>query len=138
MNLLDGLIYFGIGIVPHMRKHEPQIERGFAAFGRDLEHVVVARIDFAALDLFRPFDELIDESFQLRRGRRADGDGPPLLKFRHRQLEHFRRLDIGNLAELLHQLRHVHKARKAALQPVAAAVRAEFHRADNLAESACP
>ena len=55
-----------IRVVADVRDDEPKIERGFAAFGRDLEHVVVARIDLAALDLLGALDELIDEALQLR------------------------------------------------------------------------
>ena len=36
MDFLDGEIRFRIGIVADVREHEPKIERGFAAFGRDL------------------------------------------------------------------------------------------------------
>ena len=65
VNFLDGQIRFRIWIVADVRKHEAKIERGFAAVGRDFEHVVVARIDSAALDLLGALDELIDEAFQL-------------------------------------------------------------------------
>ena len=116
MDLLDREIRLRIGIVADVRKHKAQIERGFAAVGRHFEHVVVARIDPAALDFLGAPNEFIDEALQLGTARRADGDGPALIELRHRQLEHLGGLHVSDLAELLHQLGNIHESREAALQ----------------------
>jgi len=62
VDFLDGVVRFRIRIVTDVEKHEPHIERGFAPFGRDLQHVVVTRIYSPALDLLCASYELIDES----------------------------------------------------------------------------
>ncbi len=62
VNLRDGLVQLGIGMVADAGHHEPEVERSFAALGRDLQHVVVARIDLPAFDLLHSRDEVLDET----------------------------------------------------------------------------
>ena len=121
-----------------MRKHEPEIERRFAAFGRNLEHVVVTRIDSTAFDFFRALHELIDEALQLGAAWRADRYRPALVKLRHRQFEHFAGLHISDLAKLLHQLGNINESRETALQTITASVRAQLHRSHGFAECSRP
>src|SRR6266436_7901522 len=102
----------------------PEIERRFAAFGGNLEHVVLARIDSTTFDFFGALHELIDKTPQFRAAWRADYYRPSLVEFRHRQLQHLACLHIRDLAELLHQLRNINESRETALQTIAASVRA--------------
>ena len=138
MNLLHGLVRFGIWIVVDVWKHKPEIERRLAAFGRNLEHVVVTRIDSAAFDFFCALHEVIDEAFQLRAVWRADCYCSALLKLRHRQFEHLAGLHIRDLAKLLHQLGDVNESRETALQTIPASVRAQLHRSHGFAECSRP
>ena len=68
----------------------------------------------------------------------TDGNGFAVGDLRHRQLEHSRGLDVGDLAELLHQFGYVDETGKARMQTVAGAVGRKFHRGNGLAEGACP
>src|SRR6266436_5976282 len=112
----------------------PEVERRLAAFGRNLEHVVVARIDSTAFDFFRALHELIDKTPQLRAAWRADGYCSALVELRYGQRQHLACLYIRDLAELLHQLRNVNESRETALQTVTASIRAQFHRCHGFAE----
>ncbi len=83
VNLPNRLIDLGIWMLADVREHEPKIERGFAAVGRDFEHIVVARIDLPAFDLLDTRDELLDIPFKLGGRWSADCHGPALVHLRH-------------------------------------------------------
>ena len=121
------LVDLGSRVVGHVRHHEPQIERGLAALAGDLEHVVLARIDAAVLDVLRAGDEVFDEALQLRAGRGTDGHGPALFELGHGQFEHLGRAHVGHLPELAHEFGHVDEAREAGLEAVAFSIGTEFH-----------
>lgn len=125
VDLSDGEVHLAVWALADAGHHEPQVERCLPAFGRDLEHVVVARIDLAAFDLLNAFNELLDEALQFGRDRCAHSDWPTLVELRNRKLEHVRRLHIRHLPKLLHQLGHIDETREAALQTVACAIRAQ-------------
>ena len=134
----DGLVDLAVRMVRRTAAHEPQVERCFAALARDLEHVVVARIDFGRFELFGALRQRGDERLEFRRGRRPDNAGFAAVERGHRQLEHVRGLHVRHLAEQVHEFRHVHEAGEPGVEPVAGAVRGEFHRRHGLAKGPGP
>ena len=45
MNFFHGEIHFALRVIRQAGLHQPQIQRGLAAFGGDFEHVVLARVN---------------------------------------------------------------------------------------------
>jgi len=74
MNVFHRQIYFALRIVRQTGFHQPQIQRGLAAFRGDLEHIVFARVNPSAFQCLGAARETFDKLFQFRRGGRiTDG-----------------------------------------------------------------
>jgi hypothetical protein len=138
MNVFHRQIDFALRIVRQAGFHQPQIQRGLAAFGGDFEHVVFARDQRARVSTPRRARETFDKLFQFRRGRRIADGRFFTFQFRTRQIEHLRGLHVRRLPENLHQLRHIDEPGEARVEPVARAVRRKLHRRHRLAERRRP
>ena len=138
MNVFHGQIHFALRVIRQAGFHQPQIQRGLAAFGGDFEHVVFARINAAAFQRLGALRETFNKLFQFRRGRRIADGRFFAFQFRAREIEHLRGLHVRRLPENLHQLRHIDEPGEPRVQPVARAVRGKLHRRHRLAERGRP
>ena len=100
------------------RIDQSKIQRGLAALGGDLEHVVHPWINTPLAQLFRSLGQTGNERLQFGRGWRADDRRFPVPQCGRGQLQHFRSANIRNLPELLHQLGDVHEPGEPRVQPV--------------------
>ena len=122
VNLVEGKIHFAVRVVAGRSAQEAQVERRFAAFTGNFEHVVFARIDTTFLQRLRPRSKFADELLQLPCAWRANDLWFPGGDLRHGQFEHVGRLNIRDLPELLHQLRNIYEPGKSCIQSVARCV----------------
>ena len=94
MNVFDRQIYFALGMIRHMRLHQPQIQRGLAALGGDFEHVVLARIDPPAFQLFGASRPDCQQTPSVPADAGACGWPVFPLPISDGQIEHLRRLHV--------------------------------------------
>ena len=133
-NAVDRAPDLGVAICVREGIDETHIERGLTAFARDLEHVVDARIDTAAAQLFGAFREGLDVGLERFACGRGDNLRLAGCDSRARQVEHVRRLHVGDAAEHRQKLRQVDEFREAGVHAVAGAVGRQFERGYGLRE----
>ena len=137
-DFLHGEVDLALRDVRGLRIDEPHVEGGLPAVRGDRQHVVHVRRHPALADPLGPGEQGLDEGRQLRARRR--GDRPRLAPGRRRdgQLEHLRRLDVGDQPEHGGELRHVRELAEPGVDAVARAGRRRLERRHRLAEVGGP
>ena len=68
IDFVNGEVGLAFGLIARTRINQPQVQRGLAALGGDLEHVVHAWIDTPFAQLFRSLGQTGNERLQFGRG----------------------------------------------------------------------
>ena len=114
---------FAVGITGEHGVDQPLIQRQLAAIVGDEQHIVHAAVHLAVADFLSALRQRRHDLFLILRWLQGD---VVVMRLRHGQLEHIRRLDVRHIFEYAHQLRQVIKLGEAGLCPVASALGIEF------------
>ena len=115
---------FTVGIAGEHGVDEPLIQRQLAAIVGDEQHIVHTAVHLAVADFFSTLRQRCHDLFLILR--RFQGD-VVVMRLRHGQLQHIRRLDVCHIFEYAHQLRQVKEFRKSGAGPKPCALGGEFH-----------
>ena len=121
---------FAVGIAGKHGVDQPLIQRQLAAIVGDEQHIVHAAVHLAVADFLSALCQRRHDLFLILGGFQGD---VVVMRLRHRQLEHIRRLDVRHIFEYAHQLRQVIKLGEAGLGPVAGTLRGQLNGGDGLA-----
>ena len=130
-DILHTAVHLAVRIVRQLRIQDAAVQGQFAAFVRDLEHVVILRQDTSIPDELRTIRQLIDHRLLFRRRRQLLND---ILTVRNVQMNHVRRLDVSDFLEHAHEFRQVVELREPCFFSEAFALRADLGRQDGLPE----
>ena len=89
----------------------------------DEQHIVLGAVYHSVTDFLSALRQRRHDLFLILRWLQGD---IVVMRLRHGQLEHIRRLDVRHIFEYAHQLRQVIKLGEARLGPVASALGVEF------------
>ena len=121
---------FAVGIAGKHGVDQPLIQRQLAAIVGDEQHIVHAAVHLAVADFLSTLRQRRHDLFLILGGFQGD---VVVMRLRHGQLEHIRRLDVRHIFEYAHQLRQVIKLGKPCLGPVAGTLRGQLDGGDGLA-----
>lgn len=110
---------FAIGVTGEHWIDKPLIQRQLAAIVGDEQHIVHAAVHLAVADFLSALRQRRHDLFLILRWLQGD---VVVMRLRHGELEHIRRLDVRHIFEYAHQLRQVIKLGKARLGAVAGAL----------------
>ena len=118
---------FAVGIAGEHGVDQPLIQRQLAAIVGDEQHIVHAAVHHSVTDFFSTLRQRRHNLFLILRWLQGD---VVVMRLRHGQLEHIRRLDVRHIFEYAHQLRQVIKLGKPRLGPVAGTLRGQLDCGD--------
>ena len=121
---------FAVGIAGKHGIDKPLIQRQLSAIVGDEQHIVHTAVHLAVADFFSTLRQRRHDLFLILGGFQGD---VVVMRLRHGQLEHIRRLDVRHIFEYAHQLRQVIKLGEARLGPVAGSLRGQLDGGDGLA-----
>ena len=121
---------FAVGGAGEHWVDQPLIQRQLAAIVGDEQHIVHTAVHLAVADFFSTLRQRRHDLFLILRWFQGD---VVVMRLRHGELEHIRRLDVRHIFEYAHQLWQVIKLGKAGLGPVAGSLRGQFDGGDSLA-----
>ena len=121
---------FAVGIAGEHGVDQPLIQRQLAAIVGDEQHIVHAAVHLAVADFLSALRQRRHDLFLILRWLQGD---IVVMRLRHGELEHIRRLDVRHIFEYAHQLRQVIKLGEARLGPVAGSLRGQLDGGDGLA-----
>ena len=121
---------FAVGIAGKHGVDQPLIQRQLAAIVGNHQHIVHAAVHLTVADFFSTLRQRCHDLFLILRWLQGD---VAVMRLRHGQLEHIRRLDVRHIFEYAHQLRQVIKLGEARLGPVAGSLRGQLDGGDGLA-----
>lgn len=131
----DALVDLGGGLVGQGGVDGPLVQAQFPAVAGDPQHVVLMGVHSAGVDLLGPLGQFFDKGLLVLRGLADDG---AVLGLGYGEIQLVRGLDVGHLAENIHQLGQVEEPGKAGAGPVAGALGSQLQGGDGLAEPAGP
>ena len=114
---------FAVGIAGEHGVDQPLIQRQLSAIVGDEQHIVHAAVHLAVADFLSALRQRRHDLFLILRWFQGD---VVVMRLRHGELEHIRRLNVRHIFENGHQLRQVIKLGKPRLGPVASALGVEF------------
>ena len=126
-HILRALGGFAVGIAGQHGVDEPLIQRQLAAIIGDKQHIVHAAVHLPVADLLGALRQRRHDLFLILGGFQGD---VVVMRLRHGQLEHIRRLNVRHIFEYAHQLRQVIKLGEARLGPVAGSLRGQLDCGD--------
>ena len=129
-HILRALGGFAVGIAGKHRVDQPLIQRQLTAIVGDEQHIVHAAVHLAVADFLSALRQRRHDLFLILRWFQGD---VVVMRLRHGELEHIRRLDVRHIFEYAHQLRQVIKLGKPCLGPVAGSLRGQLDCGDGLA-----
>ena len=121
-----------------IRADEADVEGELPAVGRDRQRVVVSRADAASPDPLVAGDQASLDLPLLVRHRAGYDRGLAAFDRRNGQVQHVRRLHVGERAEHLLQLGQVHEPGEPRVRAQRRPVRTDFHGVRDLAEGGSP
>ena len=121
---------FAVGIAGKHGVDQPLIQRQLAAIVGDEQHIVHAAVHLAVADFLSALRQRRHDLFLILRWLQGD---VVVMRFRHGELEHIRRLNVRHIFEYAHQLRQVIKLGEARLGVIAGAFRGQLNGGDGLA-----
>ena len=110
---------FAVGIAGKYGIDQPLIQRQLTAIVGDEQHIVHAAVHLTVADFFSTLRQRCHDLFLILRWLQGD---VAVMRLRHGELEHIRRLNVRHIFENAHQFRQVIKLGKARLGPVAGAL----------------
>ena len=134
-DVFDAGVDFASRIVRQQRVHQALVKRQRPPVARDLEKVVLRRIDKPVSDVFRAVPERLD-ALLLNLARFCDH--VDVLRLRHRQLQHVGRLDVCRLFPDAHQLRQVKEMGEPRLRAESGSFRSQLRRRHGFSERCRP
>ena len=121
---------FAIGVTGEHWIDKPLIQRQLAAIVGDEQHIVHAAVHLAVADFLSALRQRRHDLFLILRWLQGD---IVVMRLRHGELEHIRRLNVRHIFEYAHQLRQVIKLGEARLGAIAGAFRGQLDGGDSLA-----
>ena len=121
---------FAVGIAGEHGIDQPLIQRQLAAIVGDEQHIVHAAVHLAVADFLSALRQRRHDLFLIPRWLQGD---VVVMRLRHGEFEHIRRLNVRHIFEYAHQLRQVIKLGKPRLGPVAGTLRGQLNGGDGLA-----
>ena len=121
---------FAVGVTGEHWVDQPLIQRQLAAIVGYHQHIVHAAVHLAVADFLSALRQRRHDLFLILGGFQGD---VVVMRLRHGQLEHIRRLDVRHIFEYAHQLRQVIKLGEARLGAVTGAFRGQLDGGDGLA-----
>ena len=121
---------FAVGVTGEHGIDKPLIQSQLAAIVGYHQHIVHAAVHLAVADFLSALRQRRHDLFLILRWLQGD---IVVMRLRHGELEHIRRLNVRHIFENGHQLRQVIKLGKARLGPVASALRGQLDGGDSLA-----
>ena len=121
---------FAVGGAGQHGVDEPLVQRQLAAIVGYHQHIVHAAVHLAVADFLSALRQRRHDLFLILRWLQGD---IVVMRLRHGELEHIRRLNVRHIFENGHQLRQVIKLGKPRLGPVASALRGQLDGGDSLA-----
>ena len=118
---------FAVGIAGKHGVDQPLIQRQLAAIVGYHQHIVHAAVYLAVADFLSALRQRRHDLFLILRWLQGD---IVVMRLRHGELEHIRRLNVRHIFENGHQLRQVIKLGEARLGPVAGALRGQLDGGD--------
>ena len=129
-HILRALGGFAVGIAGKHGVDQPLIQRQLAAIVGDEQHIVLGTVYHSVTDFFSTLRQRRHDLFLILGGFQGD---VVIMRLRHGQLQHIRRLDVRHIFEHAHQLRQVIKLGEARLGAVAGSLRGQLNGGDGLA-----
>ena len=121
---------FAVGIAGKHGVDQPLIQRQLAAIVGYHQHIVHAAVHLAVADFLSALRQRRHDLFLILRWLQGD---IVVMRLRHGELEHIRRLNVRHIFEYAHQLRQVIKLGEARLGTIAGAFRGQLDGGDSLA-----
>ena len=121
---------FAVGVTGEHGVDQPLIQRQLAAIVGDEQHIVHAAVHLAVADFLSALRQRRHDLFLILRWLQGD---IVVMRLRHGELEHIRRLNVRHIFENGHQLRQVIKLGKPRLGPVTGALGRQLDGGDSLA-----
>ena len=121
---------FAVGGAGQHGVDEPLVQRQLAAIVGYHQHIVHAAVHLAVADFLSALRQRRHDLFLVLRWFQGD---IVVMRLRHGELEHIRRLDVRHVFEYAHQFRQVIKLGEARLGPVAGTLRGQLDGGDGLA-----
>ena len=121
---------FAVGIAGKHGVDQPLIQRQLAAIIGDEQHIVLGAVYHSVTDFFSTLRQRRHNLFLILGGFQGN---IVVMRLRHGQLEHIRRLNVRHIFEYAHQLRQVIKLGKPCLGPVAGTLWGQLNGGDGLA-----
>ena len=118
---------FAVGIAGKHGVDKPLIQRQLAAIIGDKQHIVHAAVHLPVADLLGPLRQRRHDLFLILGGFQGD---VVVMRLRHRQFQHIRRLNVRHIFEYAHQLRQVIELGKARFGAIAGAFRGQLDGGD--------
>ena len=114
---------FAVGVTGEHGVDKPLIQRQLAAIIGDEQHIVLGAVYHSVTDFFGALRQRRHDLFLILGGFQGD---VVVMRLRHGQLEHIRRLDVRHIFEYGDQLRQVVELGKASLGAVTCPLGVEF------------
>ena len=121
---------FAVGGAGQHGVDEPLVQRQLAAIVGDEQHIVHAAVHLTVADFFSTLRQRRHDLFLILGGFQGD---VVVMRLRHGELEHIRRLNVCHIFEYAHQFRQVIKLGEARLGPVASSLRRQLDSRDRFA-----
>lgn len=121
---------FAVGVAGEHGVDQPLIQRQLAAIVGDEQHIVHAAVHLAVADFLSALRQRRHDLFLILRWLQGD---IVVMRLRHGELEHIRRLNVRHIFENGHQLRQVIKLGKPRLGPVTGALGRQLDGGNSLA-----
>ena len=131
-------VHLAAGIVGKCGINQAGVQRKESAIVGDLEHVVLARINAAIADNISSFAQFSHHALLIFAGFRPDILCFSSFQYRDRQIQHIRRLHIGNLLEHAHQLRQIEELGESGLHAIAGSFGSQLNRRNRFTEVCSP
>ena len=129
---------FIVGVFGQIRVDQPLVQRQLSAVVGHLKHIVLGGVYISRTNFLGAVGKVCHHLFLLGAWRQRHIDGLAAHQFRHRQVEHIRRLHIRHLLEHTHQFRQIIEFGKSRFCSVACTFRRKLHGCHSFSKGRCP
>ena len=129
---------FIVGVFGQIGVDQSLIQRQLSAVVGHLEHIVLGGVYISRANLLGAVGKVSHHLLLLGAWRQRHIDGLAAHQFRHRQVEHIRRLHICHLFEHTHQFRQIIEFGESRFCAVAGTFRCKLHSCHGFPKGGCP